>query len=71
MFQNFRVHKYLFRWYILRDKGDLKVGAYQLPPKVILAAFSADAFPHKVHLINYYLSWGQTEKRKGLHETVK
>lgn len=51
------LHKYLFRWGILRDEGDLKVGAYQLPPKVILAAFSTDAFPHKVHLINYYLPW--------------
>lgn len=43
---------YLFRWGILRDEGDLKVGAYQLPPEVLLAALRADAFLHKVHLIH-------------------
>lgn len=67
------LHKYLFRWGILRDEGDLKVGAYQLPPKVILAAFSADAFPHKVNLINYYLPWWQTSERhtKKKHTSLK
>lgn len=54
----------------MRDERDLKVGAYQLPPKVILAAFRADALPHKVNLINYYLPWGQTNKRKK-HVRVK
>lgn len=51
------IDTYLLGRGILRDEGDFKVGAYQLPPKVILAAFSTDAFPHKVHFINYNLPW--------------
>lgn len=44
-------------WGIMRDEGDLKVGADQFPPHIILAAFSIDAFPHKVDFINHNLPW--------------
>lgn len=46
------LEKYLLGWVILRNKGHLKVGANQLSPKVLLAVFSTDAFPHKVYLID-------------------
>lgn len=46
------LEKYLFKGVILRKEGHLKVGANQLSPKVILAVFSTDAFPHKVYFIN-------------------
>lgn len=50
------LNKYLLWWGVLRNKGDFKVGAYQPPPEVTLAAVSADAFPHKVCLIDNDLS---------------
>lgn len=46
------LEKYLLRGVILRNEGHLKVGANQLSPKVLLAVFSTDAFPHKINLIN-------------------
>lgn len=43
---------HLFRRVLLRDERHLKVGAYQLSPKVILAVLSTHALLHKVHLVN-------------------
>lgn len=42
---------------IVGNEGDLEVGAYQLPPEVVLAAVGADAFPHKVGLVDHDLPW--------------
>lgn len=48
----------------MRNEGDLKVGAYQLPPQIVLAAHSTDALFHKESFINYYLSWVKKIKKK-------
>ena len=46
---------YLLGQGIMGDEGDLEVGAYQLPPEVVLAAVGADALPHKVRLVHHDL----------------
>lgn len=58
----------LLWWSVLRNEGDLKVGAYQLPPEVILAALSADALFHKESLVDYDLSWVKITFKKVLND---
>lgn len=58
-FQHKQWLHHLFRRVLLRDERHLKVGAYQLSPKVILAVLSTHAFLHKVHLVNDDLTWWQ------------
>lgn len=43
---------HLLRRVLLGNERHLEVGAYQLSPEVLLAVLGADAFLHKVHLVN-------------------